>query len=69
MWFKVTDSTEPTWYQPQIDPLTGEVLNPLTDLLVMDYECDVDIQSSLKPNKEKKKRELVEFATCMWNSF
>ena len=62
MWFKVTDSTAPTWYQPQQDPLTGEVLNPLTDLLEMDYECDVDIQSSLKPNKEKRKRELVEFA-------
>jgi len=63
MWFKVTDSTEPTWYQPQQDPLTGQVLNPLTDLLIMDYECDVDIQSSLKPNKEKKKKDLIDFAT------
>lgn len=64
--FKITGSDKPTWYEPEtrIDPMTGEttILNPLTDILTADYEIDLDIVSASRPNKEKKKVELVEFA-------
>lgn len=67
MFFKVTGGPKPVWYQPQVvqNPLTGEpmVANALTEILTGDYEIDIDITSSLKPNKEKKKKELIDFAT------
>ena len=64
-WFKITGSDKPTWYEPEIDPLTGRVLNPLTDILVGDYEIDLEIISAFKPNKEKIKKELIDFATWL----
>jgi hypothetical protein len=64
--FKVTGSGKPLWYKPQVDPMDGQtVLNPLTDLLTGDYEVDVDVTSSLKPNKEKKKADVIQFAEFM----
>jgi hypothetical protein len=65
MWFKITGGNTPSWYTPQMvtNPMTGEqiVANPLTDILMGDYEVDVDISSSLKPNKERKKQEDIKF--------
>ena len=63
--FKITGAAKPAWYQPQVNPLTGMVLNPLTDILTADYEVDVDIVSALKPNKERRKKELVEYLTWL----
>lgn len=69
MWFKITGADKPTWYVPQMvtNPLTGEqiVANPLTDILIGDYELDVDISSALKPNPEKKKQEDIKFLELM----
>ena len=62
--FKITGGNKPEWYIPQIDPMDGvTVMNPLTDILTADYEIDVDIISAAKPNKDRKKKEVVEFAT------
>ena len=63
--FKITGSPKPSWYTPQTDPMTGMVLNPLTDILTADYEIDVDIISALKPNKERRKKELVDYLTWL----
>lgn len=41
------------------------VQNALADILTRDYEIDVDISTSLKPNKERKKKELIEFVTWL----
>jgi len=67
--FKVTGGPKPEWYIPQkaMNPMTGEpmVLNSLTDILTNDYEIKIDITSSLRPNKERKKKELVEFLSWL----
>ena len=59
VWFKITGGEKPTWYEPVLDPLTGRVLNPLTDLLTGDYEIDIDIASVLRPNPAREKLEHV----------
>ncbi len=64
--FKVTSGEKPFWYTPQMgqdpnDPSKQIVLNPLTDILTGDYDIDVDISSSLRPNKERRKAEIVDF--------
>lgn len=64
--FKVTSGEKPEWYVPQMgqdpsDPTKQIVLNPLTDLLTADYYIDVDISSSLRPSKERRKAEIVDF--------
>jgi hypothetical protein len=65
-WFKVTGSAEPAWYEPEMvpDPVNGGemVANPLTEILTADYDIDLDMTSMIRPNKERKKRELIEFA-------
>lgn len=68
-WFKITGKGEPTWYIPQkaINPITGEemLLNPLTDILSMDYEVDVDIMSSMKPNADRLKKQDIDYLTWL----
>lgn len=56
-WINVTDKE---WYEPQT--AGGEVLNPLTEVLTGDYAIKVDIDASLKPNKEKSKKDKIDFA-------
>ena len=68
--FKVTSGDKPSWYTPQLapDPNNPEkqiVLNPLTDLLTGDYFIKVDISSALRPNKERRKAEIVDFVKFM----
>ncbi len=63
--FKITGGDTPTWYVPQVDPITGIVLNPLTDILTADYEVDIDVISMLKPNKEKKLKDIIAGATWL----
>ena len=67
--FKVTGGPKPEWYIPQsvVNPQTGQpmVLNALTDILTGDYELKIDISSSLRPNKERKKKETIEFLTWL----
>jgi hypothetical protein len=65
MFFKITGAQKPAWYNPQTDPLTGMVLNPLTDILTADYEVDIDIVSAQRPNKERRKKELVDYITWL----
>jgi len=70
--FKVTGGEKPEWYQPQLvqdpnDPSKQIVLNPLTELLTADYFVNVDISSALRPNKERRKREIVEFLNFLLN--
>lgn len=65
--FKITGGAKPEWYEPKYgpDPFNeGQqmMLNPLTDILTGDYEIDIDISTALKPNKERKKQELIAFA-------
>lgn len=64
--FKVTSGEKPSWYVPRMgsnpnDPTKQIVLNPLTDILTGDYYIDVDISSSLRPNKERRKAEIIDF--------
>ena len=67
--FKITGGAKPTWYQPEvrINVNTGqpEVINPLTDILTKDYEVDVDINTALRPNKERKRKEVMEYLTWL----
>ena len=63
--FKITGGEKPVWYEPQIDPITGMVLNPLTDILVGDYDIYVDISTALRPNKERRKKEIIEYLTWL----
>ena len=69
VFFKITGEQKPTWYEPEIgvNPLTGEsmVLNPLTEILTMDYDIKVDIVSAFKPNKERRKKEIIEYLTWL----
>ena len=60
--FRITGKDKPDWYVPQMGP-NGEVLNPLNEMLTADYECDVDIISAMKPNKERKRKEVIEYLT------
>jgi len=67
--FKVTGGQKPEWYIPQIavNPLTGQpmVQNALTDILTGDYEIKVDISSALRPNKERRKKDVIEYLTWL----
>ena len=67
--FKITGGQKPEWYVPQkvVNPLTGEdmVLNALTDILTGDYEIKIDISTALRPNKERRKKEIIEFLTWL----
>lgn len=69
--FKVTSGNKPDWYTPHMapDPFNPDkqiVTNPLTDILTGDYDIDVDISSSLRPNKERRKAEIVDFLKFMF---
>ncbi len=61
-WFKVTGQPGVDWYEPQFSG-DGTLMNPLTDILIGDYDIDIDIVSAMRPNKEKKKADLIKFAT------
>ena len=67
--FKVTGGQVPQWYAPQkvLNPLNGQpmILNPLTDILTGDYELDLDILSAMRPNREQKKKEIVDYLTWL----
>jgi hypothetical protein len=67
--FKVTGGQKPEWYVPQtvINPMNGKplVLNALTDILTADYEIKIDISTALRPNKEQRKKEMIEFLTWL----
>jgi len=67
--FKITGGQKPEWYIPQsvINPLNGKpmVLNPLTDILTTDYEIKIDISTALRPNKERRKKEIIEYLTWL----
>lgn len=63
---KVTSGNKPSWYIPRMGPDPNNptrqiVLNPLTDLLTGDYFINVDISSALRPNKERRKQEIIGF--------
>lgn len=63
-WFKITGGNKPTWYVPDVrtNPDGSQTLiNPLTDILTKDYEVDVDISTALKPNKEQRKHEQIDY--------
>ena len=67
---KVTSGNKPSWYIPQMGPDPNNpnrqiVLNPLTDLLTGDYFINVDISSALRPNKERRKQEIIAFLKIM----
>ncbi len=64
--FRVTGGDKPTWYESITvnDPYNeGQqmVLNPLADILTGDYFIKVDISSALRPNKERRKAETLQF--------
>ena len=68
--FKVTGGPKPVWYVGVEDPMTGTIINPetrgnaaLTDILTGDYFLKVDISTALRPSKEKRKKDMVDFAT------
>lgn len=65
--FKVTGKEMPEWYASQTGMVDGQPLtvNPLTDELIGDYDVTVDITSSMRPNKEKKKKDMTEFLAFM----
>ena len=68
--FKITGGAKPEWYQPVVvpNPATGEpmVMNPLTDILTLDYDIDIDIVSASRPNKERQKKETIEYLTWLF---
>lgn len=68
MWFKITGAAKPTWYVPDIR-VTAEgkqiLINPLPDILTRDYEVDLDISTALKPNKDRRKAEVIEYLTWL----
>ncbi len=66
--FKITGGAKPEWYTPQIDPISGIVLNPLNKVLRADYELDVDISSALRPNKEQRKVEFIKYLTWLFSA-
>ena len=61
--FKVTGGMKPQWYVPQV--INGMVINPLTDLLTGDYMIKVDISTALRPNRERRKKEVIEYLTWL----
>jgi len=67
--FKVTGGMKPQWYTPQTvqNPINGQplILNPLTDILTGDYELDIDILSAQRPNREQKKKEIIDYLTWL----
>lgn len=65
--FKVTGKEMPMWYQSQTAMVDGMpiTVNPLTDELIGDYDVTVDITSSMRPNKDKKKKDMTEFLMFM----
>ena len=70
--FKVTDGQKPMWYTSGgsfPNPYTGRQMfeRPLADLLTGDYFIKVDISSALRPNKERRKQELINILTFMIN--
>ena len=61
LFLKITGGQKPEWYIPKIDPMTGNVLNPLTDLLIGDYFIKVDITSGILPNRMQRRSDAIEF--------
>lgn len=68
VFLKVTGSEKMDWYEPVLvaDPENPErqiVDNPLTDLLVGDYSVDIDIASSVQPNRSQELQRMFFFMT------
>ena len=63
--FKVTGGEKPEWYEPVV--VNGIVTNPLTDLLKGDYFIKVDITTALRPSKERRRKEIVDYLTWLTN--
>ena len=66
VFLKITGKDKPDWYEPRLiedpnNPGRQIVENPLSDLLTGDYFITVDISSALRPNKERKRAETIEF--------
>ncbi len=68
-YFKVTSGQKPFWYTSNVvqNPINNQpmVLNALTDILTGDYFIKVDISSALRPNKERKKKETIDYLTWL----
>lgn len=67
--FKVTGKGIPDWYQTDVAMVNGQpiAVNALADILVGDYDVSVDITSAMRPNKEKKRKDFVDFLMFMLN--
>lgn len=69
--FKVTGGPKPDWYMPKkvINPITNApmTLNSLTDILTSDFDVKIDITSSLRPNKEKRKKDFLDYITWLFS--
>ena len=63
-WFKVIGD-EPGMLEPVVNLETGEVAPAAIDLVDDSYAIKVDIASAMRPNSERKKKDLIEFATWM----
>lgn len=64
--FKVTSGSKPVWYTSTLVPNPLEpgqmmVQNPLTDTLTGDYFIKVDISTALRPNKERRRKEIIDY--------
>ena len=59
VFLKVTGNPKMPWYEPIVDPNTGNVTNPLSDLLTGDYNIKIDIASAAKKNRDQQLQEMV----------
>ncbi len=66
IFLRITGKEKPSWYEPSMIPDPNNpgrqiVENPLSDMLTGDYLIKVDISSALRPSKERKRAETIEF--------
>ena len=65
VFLKVTGKQKPQWYEPII--VGGQVMNPLNEMLTSDYQVNIDITSALRPNQEKRKKDLIDYLSWLFD--
>ena len=70
--FKITGAQKPEWYMPKkvLNPLDDKpmILNALNDQLTGDFNIKIDIASSLRPNKEKRRKDFLDYLNWLFSA-
>lgn len=63
VFLNITGSEKMDWYEPIVDPITGNVTNPLSDILTGDYNINIDIASAARKNRDQQLQTMIFYIT------